>query len=79
MFNVYNMNKKSDIAVFMKKKKSLLNPILMGKKYDSRSPKCGEPYTKMWGAIYKNVGSCIEDFVQILDNYVIMKQYVQCS
>jgi len=31
MFNVYNMNQKSDIAVFMKKKKSLLNPILMEK------------------------------------------------
>jgi len=49
MFSVYNMNKKSDIVVFMKKKKSLLNPILMGKKYDSKSHKCGEPCAKKWG------------------------------
>jgi len=33
----------------------------------------------MWGAMRKKVGSCIEYFVRILDNYVIMRQYVQCS
>jgi len=34
--------------------------------------------THMWGTICKKVGSYIGDFVQILDNYVIMRQYVQC-
>jgi len=53
MFNVYNMNKKSDITVFLKKKKSLLNPILMEKKYDNRSYKCGEPCAKKWRVALK--------------------------
>jgi len=29
--------------------------------------------TQMWEAMCKKVRSCIEDFLQILDNYVIMR------
>jgi len=71
MFNVYNMNQKSDIAVFMKKKRVCWIQSEWKKKIWQRE-------SQMWGAMCKKVGSCIEDFVQILDNYVIMRQYVQC-
>jgi len=50
-----------------KKKKEYVGPSLNEKKNMIVG------VTQMWEAMCKKVRSCIEDFLQILDNYVIMR------